>query len=444
MTQVLSNYKVRISLILFAGFVIVSIITSIAAFAIYQSVLFEYKTEANKIIKLFENNYKNILKDIRYLQLIDYQASDQEILKKFQEVSQIIYEKNHFINGIALVKQFQKEDLEKENQNFSKLLKKDIEIFPLVDLIKGAKAAKEDDLYSAMLYRTPLKMTKDLIGSELSSEHNRQVIIASMNFTDKYYLTAPVMLVNDGFKGYKYSSILYYPLYKKQGDDYYKWFVTIPMTSQKVLNAFLKEYFYFKDFNIQVFDRSDNLEEEYVCICQNKNIKDSLKKTAHIIATHTFHFANRDRRMVISVDSLFILEKYWTVILGFISGIIFLSAIGYYLFFKEQKELQVRQLSRTDHLTKVYNRIYFDEQIEYFLEQFKRYEQNFSVVLIDIDDFKNINDTYGHVKGDEVLVMLTKVLSPSIRKSDMLARWGGRVCDPFTKYIIRTESKNSR
>lgn len=426
MYLLLKDYKLRIFFILIIGFFIVSIITAIAAYSIYQSILLEYRMEANKIIKLYETNYQRIIKDLAYLKLIDFQKSDKEIVEKFRKTSSLIYDKNTFINGIGLVKQFKKNNVQQESRDLASLLDdKKIKIFPIVDRIKNAIPAKEDSLYSVVFDRIPLDINKDIRGAELSSEHKRQVIIASMNFTDKYYLTAPVKLINDTLKGYEYSSVLYYPLYKKKGKTYYKWFVSVPMTSQKILNSFVKEYLDFNQFNIQIYDKSDNHDDKYICISNNSNKLHPTQVAGHIILEHILHFANRNRKMVISVDSIFELQRYWTVILGFLSGIIFLIGIGYYLLFKEQKEIEISQLSRTDHLTKVYNRIYFDEQIEYFLNQFLRYENTFSMILLDIDHFKKINDTFGHTKGDEVLILLTKLLSNSIRKSDMLARWGG-------------------
>jgi diguanylate cyclase (GGDEF)-like protein len=67
----------------------------------------------------------------------------------------------------------------------------------------------------------------------------------------------------------------------------------------------------------------------------------------------------------------------------------------------------------------------FDEISQQRLEEFSRYDRISSLIICDIDDFKLINDKYGHSKGDEVLKAFAKVLKQNVRFTDTLARWGG-------------------
>jgi len=78
-----------------------------------------------------------------------------------------------------------------------------------------------------------------------------------------------------------------------------------------------------------------------------------------------------------------------------------------------------------DGLTSVYNRYKFDEIISVEIENAQRYHRYFSLAILDIDKFKNFNDTYGHLVGDEVLIMLATHVQESIRQTDVFARWGG-------------------
>jgi diguanylate cyclase (GGDEF)-like protein len=78
-----------------------------------------------------------------------------------------------------------------------------------------------------------------------------------------------------------------------------------------------------------------------------------------------------------------------------------------------------------DALTKIYNRSYFLDTITGLLYEAGRYTNDLSVILFDIDHFKSFNDTYGHLKGDEVLTLVAKTTAENIRKSDIIARWGG-------------------
>ncbi len=79
----------------------------------------------------------------------------------------------------------------------------------------------------------------------------------------------------------------------------------------------------------------------------------------------------------------------------------------------------------TDALTGIANRLKFNTILEQQIALSRRYKEPFSLILYDIDDFKKVNDTYGHHVGDQVLVALTNSVSQNIRESDTFARWGG-------------------
>ncbi|MBI1741827.1 diguanylate cyclase [Candidatus Acetothermia bacterium] len=85
----------------------------------------------------------------------------------------------------------------------------------------------------------------------------------------------------------------------------------------------------------------------------------------------------------------------------------------------------VKELGHRDALTGLYNRQYFDEQFQVRLGEAQRYEGQLAVGMLDMDDFKKINDTYGHPMGDRVLQELAKLLTLALRQSDLIARYGG-------------------
>jgi diguanylate cyclase (GGDEF)-like protein/PAS domain S-box-containing protein len=89
------------------------------------------------------------------------------------------------------------------------------------------------------------------------------------------------------------------------------------------------------------------------------------------------------------------------------------------------KDVTDKILSTIDPLTKVYNRLKFDEILQTEIERAKRYKTVFSLIMFDIDDFKKINDTYGHQIGDYVLKEIANLVKENIRATDFLARWGG-------------------
>jgi two-component system cell cycle response regulator len=83
------------------------------------------------------------------------------------------------------------------------------------------------------------------------------------------------------------------------------------------------------------------------------------------------------------------------------------------------------RLSITDGLTKVHNRRYFNAQIEKEFEKAKRYNSKLTLIMLDIDHFKLLNDTYGHQQGDMVLIHLARILKDNVRNIDLIARYGG-------------------
>ena len=86
---------------------------------------------------------------------------------------------------------------------------------------------------------------------------------------------------------------------------------------------------------------------------------------------------------------------------------------------------QLKTLAITDHLTGLYNRIKIEDRLEVEYLRYCRYKNIFSVILLDIDKFKMVNDTYGHDIGDITLVTTADTLTNNIRQIDTVGRWGG-------------------
>jgi diguanylate cyclase (GGDEF)-like protein len=82
-------------------------------------------------------------------------------------------------------------------------------------------------------------------------------------------------------------------------------------------------------------------------------------------------------------------------------------------------------LATTDGLTDLYNHRYFQEQMQQNIATSKRYNKDFSLIMIDIDYFKKFNDTYGHQSGDAVLRQVAQILKKNVRSSDIVCRYGG-------------------
>jgi diguanylate cyclase (GGDEF)-like protein len=91
----------------------------------------------------------------------------------------------------------------------------------------------------------------------------------------------------------------------------------------------------------------------------------------------------------------------------------------------DRVRLKLDRLANRDRLTKLYNRRFFDEELGRELERARRYRHPLSLLMIDLDRFKAVNDEYGHRKGDQVLAAVAAVILANTRRNDLAARWGG-------------------
>ncbi|WP_373072277.1 diguanylate cyclase [Sulfurimonas sp.] len=107
-----------------------------------------------------------------------------------------------------------------------------------------------------------------------------------------------------------------------------------------------------------------------------------------------------------------------------ISPIIVKARVKTHLTIKYQRDQLLHRASH-DQLTQVYNRHHLVEEGKKFLSKAIRHNESFCVAILDIDFFKSINDTYGHLIGDEVLKSLATLLKQNIRAEDVVARYGG-------------------
>ncbi len=129
--------------------------------------------------------------------------------------------------------------------------------------------------------------------------------------------------------------------------------------------------------------------------------------------------------------------------LGIIAIIMVFFFYRYRIVSKYNQDLQVLNkklelLSTTDPMTRLYNRRYIDTCIKNAWNLAQRYQTPFSLILLDVDNFKQVNDVHGHNIGDSVLIDMAKILSDHTRKNDIVGRWGGE------EFLIVCQQSNAQ
>jgi len=106
----------------------------------------------------------------------------------------------------------------------------------------------------------------------------------------------------------------------------------------------------------------------------------------------------------------------------------------------EQSQKELKLLAATDSMTKLYNRRYFSEVSQQVLALAIKENTELSIIMIDIDEFKNINDSYGHKVGDDVIITLASTLQEFTREEDIVCRFGG---EEFLILLPHTDEKDA-
>ncbi|MFC1885061.1 diguanylate cyclase [Thermodesulfobacteriota bacterium] len=106
----------------------------------------------------------------------------------------------------------------------------------------------------------------------------------------------------------------------------------------------------------------------------------------------------------------------------------------------EESTRQLKEMSRTDYLTGLPNRRHLIENLQNELSRHKRQNLPFSISILDVDFFKQFNDTHGHLCGDQILIQLGQLFKQSLRRYDFIGRYGG---EEFSSILPNTDGKTA-
>lgn len=148
----------------------------------------------------------------------------------------------------------------------------------------------------------------------------------------------------------------------------------------------------------------------------------------------TFIMITLARPEIVDKMGIAAISVYITLFTAVISVSAYRINIYKRLQFLNTRELQL--MSETDSLTGIYTRRKFDREAKTWIDLASRHQNPLSVILFDIDNLKDINDTLGHLEGDKVLTTIVSLVKGTLRKSDIFARWGG---DEFAILLPNTD-----
>jgi diguanylate cyclase (GGDEF)-like protein len=277
------------------------------------------------------------------------------------------------------------------------------------------KRTKEFSFKFADVIRN-LILQKDNL-QEKMSYFNRQHLRYQAQFDRYTYLFGLAQEINENVELDKILKEFYVKIVSYLGENRIFYIFLVTYKKKDIINII--EYPKYKD--IKDFVKKYLTEKENIIVLENSNL------LFYEIYSDRYNYmlvieCAKDE-FLISELNFFVSETK----LGFVRAILF----G-----------EVEELSRIDGLTQLYLRRYFINRLNDELLRAARYNTEFSLIMIDIDFFKKINDTYGHLAGDFILKQVAKVIKDVVGEKGLCARWGGEEFLVFIPYQSLESAKN--
>lgn len=327
----------------------------------------------------------------------------------------------------------------KKEENFSRYLGVKEKTFPFMDEIKKILHTQEyrgKDFYSKKLSLTNgeditiVLVPKSAYLSALVQKNYEQILyvvlaIILFSFPLSYVLSlVPARLntkverLNRALKREQNEQQLLLSLFDLSDSVLFKWKNDEEWSVNFVSKSVEKLLGYSKaDFESSRVSYSSCIYEDDLALVMEE-VEEAIKTKKFFFEHKPYRVKTRDGKLKWILENTVVVRNSDGDITHFLGYLIDITEL-------KEKESILEKIAKTDPLTQIYNRIYIDEVL---LNQYYRYYRNSeecSVVMMDIDHFKSINDTFGHLAGDKVLKEFAKIIQHSIRESDILGRWGG-------------------
>jgi len=294
--------------------------------------------------------------------------------------------------------------------------------------------------FNSIIYKDDRKMIADTIREAINNNSTYELDYRLVNSNnDIVWVHEHGQKIIDGDNNEILEGIISDITSKKEIFDKLKKFIDIQdsiviLTDGNKLNFANKKFFDFFEYN-----NIEDFNEDYSCICNRFNRSDGFFTSSDIKTGEStwidsiLNLSGR-QRVVSMADS-------HSINYAFIVSINSYDKDNYVVNFSDISDSMVEKLQLKnqvihDELTGSYNRAYFKTNISHLIEDNMNNDLKTGVIFFDIDYFKNINDTYGHKVGDDVLKSVVEVVTKHIRHNDKLIRWGGE------EFLVITSTKS--
>ncbi|QFR49444.1 GGDEF domain-containing protein [Sulfurimonas lithotrophica] len=177
----------------------------------------------------------------------------------------------------------------------------------------------------------------------------------------------------------------------------------------------------------------ENKQNKYEYTYKDNNY---LLQTKYIKELHLYLFVEVNKQEYMNdLNEMFYLNLLISIVVTLLTILIIIHFINIY-------QNRLEKIAHEDALTGLDNRRKFNDDIEAMFENFYRGNiESLTLVILDIDNFKQVNDSFGHLTGDKVLIRFAEILKESLRKSDFVARWGG---EEFSILLINSSEDEAQ